>query len=593
VTTPLQLSIVIPTCNRRDVLLSQTLPAIFQQDFPPDQYEVIVVVDGSTDGTAQELRGLRPQCSFRIIEQPHQGPSIARNKGIKAANSELVLFLDDDIICGPSLLTQHVAAHSTSEPTVVYGSISVAPETPPSVLKYANEPWYENYYGLIAKQNGIHWPQDVYLISNSSIPRATLLACGGFDENMLAKEDYEIGLRLWKMGVRFQYLPHAVACEYFVKPSGYFLHADGNIYGRTEVRLCRKHPEYRPLSVLAGMGRTPWPKRLIREAILRFPISPANLFTAPVWFAERLCRFSSAHKAGLRLLAAGRYITEYRAAFEEAGTWKAFQNEFGTRLPVLLYHHVGPQRSGTVAGLTVSPERFERQVRWLAHRGYKGIHPSDWLRWRREGKGLPDKPILLTFDDGYADLAKYAFPVLQRYGFGGAVYIVTGQLGGTNAWDEARGSATLPLLNAEQIRYWATRGIEFGAHSRTHADLTVLSDQALKEEVLGSRGDLQKLLGSRVVSFAYPYGFYNQAVRDCVRGGFDLAFIASDHKEGLNHLLTDPHVLLRTMVQTNDSLLDVACRAQWGFDPFMNLRARLRLRTRLKHVVRVILSRGR
>jgi peptidoglycan/xylan/chitin deacetylase (PgdA/CDA1 family) len=238
--------------------------------------------------------------------------------------------------------------------------------------------------------------------------------------------------------------------------------------------------------------------------------------------------------------------------------------------------------------LTVSPEGFERHVQWLAGRGYKGINPSDWVRWRREGKGLPDKPVLFTFDDGYADLVEHALPILRRYGFGAAVYVVTGQLGGTNAWDEARGSGTLRLMTTEQIRYWATQGIEFGAHSRTHADLTTLPVNELEEEVVGSGKDLALLLGARVVSFAYPYGFHNQAVDDCVRRAFELAFIADDNNEGMNHLLTEPHLLLRTMVQTNDSLLALECRARWGHNPFLNLRARIGLRSRLKRAVRSV-----
>ena len=88
-TTPVRLSIVVPTHNRRDVLVSRTLPAIFEQDFPANEYEAIVVVDGSTDGTAEALRKLRPPCSLRIIEQPNRGPSAARNKGIQAASGRL------------------------------------------------------------------------------------------------------------------------------------------------------------------------------------------------------------------------------------------------------------------------------------------------------------------------------------------------------------------------------------------------------------------------------------------------------------------------------------------------------------------------
>jgi len=168
------------------------------------------------------------------------------------------------------------------------------------------------------------------------------------------------------------------------------------------------------------------------------------------------------------------------------------------RLPVLLYHHIGPNHAGLYPSLTVAPSVFEEQLRWLAGRGYVGIRPSDWLRWRREGTPLPKRPILLTFDDGYADLADYAFPALRACGFGAAVFIVTGRIGGTNAWDPVQGSGTLRLLSGDQIRYWASQGIEFGSHSRTHADLTTLSSAQLDDEVSGSQSELAGILGTRL-----------------------------------------------------------------------------------------------
>jgi glycosyltransferase involved in cell wall biosynthesis/peptidoglycan/xylan/chitin deacetylase (PgdA/CDA1 family) len=587
-----KISVVIPTHNRRDVLLGQALPAIFQQDFPAEEYEVIVVVDGSTDGTAESLRSLQPHCGWQVLEQPNRGPGAARNHGIEAARGDLILFIDDDIICAPDLLRRHEAAHTGPEPRVVHGSISIAPGTPASVLKYANAAWYKAYYDRLDAQAGLHWPQDDFLISNSSVPRATLLACGKFDEHFAAKEDYELGLRLWKMGVQFKYLRDAVAYEYFVKTSQYALRNDGEGFGKTEVLLSRKHPVYRPYSGFAGLGKLGWRKRLRQQIYVRLPLSPVGLLTGPLWACEKLCRFPALQRAGHRLLGAGRSMVEFRSAAQEAGSWEALDSEFGRRLPVLLYHHVGPQRPGAPAGLTVSPERFERQVRRLARRGFAAIRPADWAAWHRDAKPLPAKPVLLTFDDAYADLVEHALPVLRRYGFGAAVFVVTGQLGGTNAWGEAHGSHTLRLMTAEQIRYWATQGIEFGAHSRTHPDLTTLPGEKLAKEVVGSGNDLAELLGSRVVSFAYPYGFYNQAVLDCVRGAFDLAFLAGNAMQGMNHLQTNPHLLTRTAVLPGDSWVDVVCRARWGRSPLMDLRARLLLGTRLKRAARFLLGRS-
>ena len=123
----------------------------------------------------------------------------------------------------------------------------------------------------------------------------------------------------------------------------------------------------------------------------------------------------------------------------------------------------------------------------------------------------------------------------------------------------------------------------------------------MSEEVLGSRKDLEAIVGAPVISFAYPYGFHNQAVDDCVRGAFDLACIADDRNEGMNHLADDPHALLRTMVQPNDSLLALECRVRWGHNPFLDLknriddlRARIAFRTRLRHAASSVLQpRGR
>lgn len=216
---------------------------------------------------------------------------------------------------------------------------------------------------------------------------------------------------------------------------------------------------------------------------------------------------------------------------------------------------------------------------------------ADWVKWLRAGKGLPDKPVLLTFDDGYEDIVEHALPVLRRYGFGAAVFIVTGRVGGTNTWDEAQGSATLRLMTAEQIRYWATQGIEFGAHSRTHADLTTLSADQLENEIVGSRDDLAKILGAPVTSFAYPFGSYNPAIYERVQSAFSLTFRADEQSPGINYLCTDPHDLQRTTVHPTDSLADLECRVRWGHSPIHERRGRLRLRSRFKNAIFSIIGR--
>jgi peptidoglycan/xylan/chitin deacetylase (PgdA/CDA1 family) len=243
----------------------------------------------------------------------------------------------------------------------------------------------------------------------------------------------------------------------------------------------------------------------------------------------------------------------------------------------LLYHHVGPQlRDSRYASLSISAEQFERQIGWLARNGYVSIRLADLLSWQKGNLNLPPRSVLLTFDDGYADFPDRALPVLQRWGFNAVVFIVTGKIAIANSWDGGL------LMSASQIRECAKFAAEFGAHSRTHPNLTLLSDVQLREEIRGSREDLSAIIGSQVISFAYPYGRFNDHVREIVRESFDLAFTCD---EGTNEPSSDPYRLCRTMVQPGDLLIDLASRVRWGWSPVTAVRARLQIGSRFRRAV--------
>jgi peptidoglycan/xylan/chitin deacetylase (PgdA/CDA1 family) len=248
------------------------------------------------------------------------------------------------------------------------------------------------------------------------------------------------------------------------------------------------------------------------------------------------------------------------------------------KLTILVYHNIGYPVRGAWPGLTVLPEQFELQMTWLADHGYVGIRPSDWLAWRREGKFRLRKPVMITFDDAYANIAEHALPLLRRLGFSAAVYVVTARIGASSTWNEAEGFTTLRLMDAEQIRYWAGEGIEFGAHGRTHVKLTTLSGSQLAEEVEGSVDDLADLLGVRTSTFAYPFGDHDPAVRQCVAGVVDMALTI---ESGLSGFRSDPFMLHRTTIGPRENMLSFACRIRLGKLP----------REFLRHRVRALLSR--
>ena len=120
----MRVSVLIPTYNRKHVL-EQTLPTLFHQDFPADQFELVIVVDGSTDGTVEMLRSLKPRCALQIVEQENQGPAAARNAGLMVAGGDLVLCLDDDICCERDLIKEHALAHEQQRLLLVHGPIFV------------------------------------------------------------------------------------------------------------------------------------------------------------------------------------------------------------------------------------------------------------------------------------------------------------------------------------------------------------------------------------------------------------------------------------------------------------------------------------
>lgn len=246
-------------------------------------------------------------------------------------------------------------------------------------------------------------------------------------------------------------------------------------------------------------------------------------------------------------------------------------------IPVLLYHHVGIPRTDSYPYLTVSSSQFRKQIRWLLDHRYRFITASDYLATLQQDVALEDRQVLVTFDDAYADLDENALPILQEHGISATIFVVTSQISGTNVWDKSRGwTHSFPLLSKERIQYWASHGMEFGAHSHTHADLRTISKPQLEEEVLRSKLELEKILARRIISFAYPFGAYNESVRGVVSKSFELAFTSN---RGVNKKLTDRYQLRRTAPYRTDADLEMWFRVHIGWTPADRLR---NLRNRLK-----------
>jgi peptidoglycan/xylan/chitin deacetylase (PgdA/CDA1 family) len=184
--------------------------------------------------------------------------------------------------------------------------------------------------------------------------------------------------------------------------------------------------------------------------------------------------------------------------------------------PVLMYHSVTPDR-GDRSPWAVHVARFDQQMGWLRRRGFRGASMRELLGSPPDGPG--PRLVGLTFDDGYADFASCALPVLQRHGFSATAFVVAGRLGGENSWAGEAGKA---LLTADQVRLMAEAGVEIGSHGWRHQSLPSVTDADLAEEVVRSRGALQQASGQEVPGFCYPFGHHDGRVLASARAaGYD------------------------------------------------------------------------
>jgi peptidoglycan/xylan/chitin deacetylase (PgdA/CDA1 family) len=221
-------------------------------------------------------------------------------------------------------------------------------------------------------------------------------------------------------------------------------------------------------------------------------------------------------------------------------------------VPILMYHYIrvppDPATDRLGWGLSTSPADFRQQMDYLELNGYHPVTLTDLRAYLAGRQSLPDRPIVLTFDDGYADVYTEAFPVLKRHHFKAVAYIVSGFVG-------RAGTNVMP----DQVREMDAYGIEIGAHTVNHVDLTK-SGGTLGYEVRGSKAALEALVGHPVLDFCYPSGRYNATVIQAVRdAGFESA---TTTQSGATHTFDDRFTWSRVRVSGSESLADFVAGLQ-------------------------------
>jgi peptidoglycan/xylan/chitin deacetylase (PgdA/CDA1 family) len=197
-------------------------------------------------------------------------------------------------------------------------------------------------------------------------------------------------------------------------------------------------------------------------------------------------------------------------------------------------------------------------MRWLALARYTAVTVDALLdAWSRRSP-LPDRAVLITFDDGFRDCVRLAVPVLQRHGFRATFYLVAGLVGGTSRWTLPTSGTTFPLLDWAGARALLEAGMECGAHSMTHRPLAELGPADWHDELFQSKRVLEERLGREIRHLAYPFGSVNPDVREAAKRAGYVSACTTD--KGLARAGDDPLMLRRVPIYGSDSLVDFVFR---------------------------------
>lgn len=188
------------------------------------------------------------------------------------------------------------------------------------------------------------------------------------------------------------------------------------------------------------------------------------------------------------------------------------------RLPVLTFHSIDQSRSI----ISFSPELFKKIISTLKSNHYKALSLGDVVAWLKGEKDIPERSVVITFDDGLENVYHEAFHILEEAGFTATLFLTTGYAGKTNSWPtQISGIPEMKMLNWSQIKEMAKSVFDIEAHTQTHPFLSRISKEDVYDEIVGSKVEIENRVGKKVNFFAYPYGDYNFTIYEFVGSNFE------------------------------------------------------------------------
>lgn len=247
-------------------------------------------------------------------------------------------------------------------------------------------------------------------------------------------------------------------------------------------------------------------------------------------------------------ISANQINTPRNAGQNKASLLKS-QNFAGSHIPVLCYHAIREVRKGDGTNqrtYSVSPANFAAQIKALANNGYKTITPDELRDFYLTHRSLPQKPIIITFDDGSKAQYDTASRILDKYNFKGVFFIMTVTIGKPN------------YMNQKEIKDLADNGHIIGCHTWDHHKITDYKKEDWALQLLKPKKLLEKITEKPVTSFAYPYGIWSRAAADSVKSiGFTTAFIVYGKQDPSLPLYTIQRIAVKNSSQINDFIATI------------------------------------
>lgn len=245
-----------------------------------------------------------------------------------------------------------------------------------------------------------------------------------------------------------------------------------------------------------------------------------------------------------------------------------------TRCTILNYHIIDEPRSPLEAPFCCFPSNFDEHMRLLKEGGFDVITLAQLVECMAGTMPWPERPVVITFDDGMRCVYENALPILVRHGFSASVFVVSGLLDKDNDWLILEGWPRRPMLSRSQVAELDRAGFDIGSHTITHRRLGTASAHEILAEVQGSKARLEDILSKEVVHFAYPYGSFNRLARDAVEvTGYRAACSTI---AGRNLPDTDRFALRRATILGNESVRSFKHKVMFGTSLFAGTKAIMR-----------------